>query len=327
MYKALRQAGLQTALFPRENALELTAGAGIIIVDDFHYKESPVYVLTKGAMIVQLWHGVGFKKIGFLEARSSVGLTEERKQYLNHMYSGYDVVISTSEFYTKNLFETSFEAKKIIETGYPRNDVFFRPVNKYDLLESDINLFGKIKRLKKDYKVAVYAPTFRDDGSDPLQHKALDFRALSAFLKKLNVFLILKMHHNSLLYGGFIFDNIYYCHNDHDIYPIMPYVDFMITDYSSIYMDYLLLDKPVIFFPYDEEEYKSKQRELQFDYDSMTPGIKCHSQKELMDAIHDLVVNDKDGYSEKRKELQNLAFKYKDGNASERIVDYLRQNV
>jgi CDP-glycerol glycerophosphotransferase len=98
----------------------------------------------------------------------------------------------------------------------------------------------------------------------------------------------------------------------------------LITDYSSIYTDYLLLNRPVAFFAYDYEYYVNQNREIQFDYDWITPGPNCYNQTELEREILKVLINGQDDYIQKRKEIMDLAFKYQDGNSSERIWQCVR---
>lgn len=107
----------------------------------------------------------------------------------------------------------------------------------------------------------------------------------------------------------------------------MPLTDYMITDYSSIYTDYLTMEKPVLFYPYDGDKYVSQNRELQFDYDWITPGPKVKSPDELMMAMKLLATNKDDGYAPQRAEIGRLAFEHHDGKACARILERLRAEL
>ncbi|SKA72562.1 CDP-glycerol glycerophosphotransferase [Paucidesulfovibrio gracilis DSM 16080] len=322
-YRELRSAGLPCELFPQGDSVQRIASAGTFLADDFHFKDSPLAPLLHNARIVQLWHGVGFKKIGFLEAESGLDLTTERRDYLRRMYSGYDALVSTSPFYTEHLFSTCFESREIIETGYPRNDVFFRRPTRQDMICSSPELYGQVRRLAKERTVALFVPTFRDGGGDFITQAALDLPALDAQLGSINTTLVLKMHSFSNHYQGLRFQNILHCPNHLDIYPLMPLFHGLITDYSSIFTDHLLLDKPQIFFPYDWDDYTGANRELQFDYDWITPGPKARDQQALLEALQDLAAA-RDTHQEKRHEIARLAFSDHDGNAGQRLLDRMR---
>lgn len=322
LVRELHGHGLPAAHFPQSEALEAIAGASVAIADDFHFKENNSYIFTNGAKIVQLWHGVGFKKIGFVEIASSISMTEERKTHLKKMYSDYDAVISTSPFYTENLFRTSFQAKEIWEVGYPRNDVLLRRCSKRDMIGCDREAHMALVEAHKKCKTCLYAPTFRDDHTDPFMHGALKFDKLSKFLREENIFLFLKMHPLSKKYDLENVSNVMMIDNDSDVYPLLPLFDSMVTDYSSIYMDYLHLCRPVIFFPYDKDDYVARLREFQFDYNEMTPGPKCFTQDALHDALGD-VVHGADRYQTERIRLQSLAFARSDAQSCARTAEHV----
>ena len=121
-------------------------------------------------------------------------------------------------------------------------------------------------------------------------------------------------------------DNIVFYDNHRDIYPLLGLTDCLITDYCSIYFDYLHLNKPIIYFPFDYEKYIREDRELIFDYDEMTPGPKCYDQYTLQSEITKTLLEGEDEYKEERKKMLDKSFKYKDGKSSERIYEYIKDN-
>jgi CDP-glycerol glycerophosphotransferase (TagB/SpsB family) len=322
VHRGLITAGLPSVLFPDQDAVTVLAKAGVVVVDDFHYRLNTVQAFTSGAKILQLWHGVGFKKIGFLEAETSLDMSQEQRDYLRSMYSSYDAVISTSPFYTENLFKTSFGAEDIWETGYPRNDVLLRQLTKYDLLGSDPALYGMIRSRAKRHTVCLYAPTFREDHGDPFRHGALNLPELSTFLGANKLVLFIKMHEFSAKHDITNLPNIHVIPNHLDVYPLLPLVNVLITDYSSIYMDFLLLDRPVIFFPYDQKDYAHRLREFQFDYDQMTPGPKCRQQDDIERELLN-VLQSNDAYAADRKRIRQMAFSRRDARSAERVMKHL----
>lgn len=322
VFRELKAQRLPTALFPQQPALDVLAKAGIVVVEDFDYRTNNVCLFTPGAKIVQLWHGVGFKKIGFIEAETSIDLPEERRAHLRRMYSGYDALISTSPFYTENLFKTSFQADEIWETGYPRNDVLLRRPGRHDLVGSSVDLYAQLHAARKKQFTCIYAPTFRDDPNASFPHGAFDLLPLSAFLQRENIALYLKMHPFINLNHVPELPHIHILPSTMDIYPLLPLFDCMITDYSSIYMDYLLLDRPVLFFPFDREDYTRRMREFQFDYDVMTPGPKCLTQEALLEALRGAAHGD-DAWAAERRRVCEMAFAHRDAKACSRIAAHI----
>ena len=158
-------------------------------------------------------------------------------------------------------------------------------------------------------------PTFRDSGRDFL--KFLDLTTFNKFGLINNLLFIFKLHPDTLIKKRESLNNILFYESSKDIYPILPLSDLLITDYSSIYTDYLFLNKPILFFPFDKEEYIKNDRAFQFDYDEFTPGPKAYNQQELERLILN-ILND-DHFANQRDKIKKLAFKYDDDKASERI--------
>lgn len=319
--KMLGEAGLPALFFPSDEAIQTLAAAGTIVVDTFDFRHAPYEPLVRDARLIQLWHGVGFKKIGFMERDSRVPGNYEAAE-LERLYSGYDTVITTSPFYANEVFAKAFQARCVAPLGYPRTDVLFRRPGKLDLLNADYDAFVSLVRLKKERRIILFAPTFRDKVGDAFGSGSLDYAVLDRFLDKAGMHLVIKGHH---LTGGRLVSslpNITVFDNNADVYPLMPLVDLMVTDYSSIFMDYLLLDRPVLFFCPDYDEYIKRNRELQFPYEAMTPGPKCRTQGELHEALAQVALG-RDDYAKDRRALRDKAFLHTDGRASERIAAYL----
>lgn len=92
-----------------------------------------------------------------------------------------------------------------------------------------------------------------------------------------------------------------------DIQELLIETDILITDYSSTYIDYLLLDRPVIFYDFDYDSYIEKDREMYFPYDEVTPGIKAGTFDELMNGMSQ-IVSGIDDFKEDRKKVRDLFY-------------------
>jgi len=328
-YQKLEGKNLPVILFPSLSSIYKLLRTSTVIVDNWMWILRARYHLLIKSKKIQIWHGIPLKKIQLNNPHNLERLRSLRLWtycYLVGLYPYYDAVISTSPFYTKNAFSSAFKTQNILESGYPRNDCFFMKSDDKILLNTDNRTINKVKKYK-DYgcKVVVYTPTYRDTGSDPVKDNALDLKKMSLFAQKNSLVVVIKLHPDpNYLYEVSQMENILIYNNSSDIYPFLPKTDFMITDYSSIYFDYLLLNKPIIFFPYDYEKYVKNDRDLIFDYESMTPGPKCYNQDQLEQQITN-IISGKDDYLEKRNDLLNTAFEHKDGKASERIWNYVSE--
>jgi len=92
----------------------------------------------------------------------------------------------------------------------------------------------------------------------------------------------------------------------------------LITDYSSVYFDFLLTDRPIIFAPFDYDSYIAKDRELYYDYDKVTPGPKCKDWDEVLDWIEKFKTNPS-LYQKERAKAKDKFHKYKDNKNSRRV--------
>ncbi|QGY39571.1 hypothetical protein GM415_05375 [Pseudodesulfovibrio cashew] len=318
-WRELRHHKLPVVLFPDLQAAETLVEAGTVVVDSFDYKFGIYRPLTEGARIVQLWHGVGFKKIGLLEKDTEIA-EKYNKLDLEYLYSGYDDVITTSPFYADEVFEPSFRAGNFPVLGYPRNDALLQKPTRETMLNCDMDAFSRVGACRRERKIILYAPTFRDQTGTPLG--GLDFKRLHDFLDREGLHMVIKAHRLSNVQAASSLPCLSFYENTRDAYPFMPLVDVMVTDYSSIYMDYLLLDRPVVFYCPDYEEYVTYNREFQFPYDEMTPGPKCRDQDAFHAALKTAAYGD-DGFGEARRTLCAKAFLDRDGESSRRIADYL----
>ena len=143
-------------------------------------------------------------------------------------------------------------------------------------------------------------PTFRDDQHDFIKQAGFNFDKLNKILKEKNSILLLKLHPATRIgnvdFGNF--SNLILLDKKIDIYPLLPSTDILITDYSSIYYDYILMrNKDVILFPFDYKEYVENSRDFAFDYLTFSPGIKAWDFDQLYSII---------------KEEPNLSFQERD---------------
>ena len=133
-------------------------------------------------------------------------------------------------------------------------------------------------------------PTFRD--SEKKFFEVMHLESFQRFLKEEHILFCVKLHPKSKLNAEFKAlqtEVVQVIDKDADPYTFLEEADVLVTDYSSIYFDYLLTDKPVVFFDYDLEEYLSDTREMYFDYEEFTPGVKAKDQKELEDALKEAI--------------------------------------
>ncbi len=330
VYKTLKENNLPVLYHPTLFSIYILLRTNILIASSTVWIKKCKYHLLFRSKKIQLFHGVALKKVELSVPKRAEYNNSFKGKLDNNIrgrYPLYDLCISTSEYCTEKLFAKSFRAKVFLESGYPRNDLFFNgPDNKYVLLESDQKAISTITSLRTEgYKIVLYAPTFRDAGADAISGGISDVNTLSEFASKHKVAFVFKLHISAgARYKLQACPNIIEYDSSKDIQPLLKVSDILITDYSSVYIDYLLLDRPVIFFPYDHEKYITSDRDMSFDYNWITAGPKCYSQQELQKALKD-ILEQKDDFAEKRREVRKAVFKYKDGKASKRVWDFIEE--
>lgn len=263
-----------------------------------HLLTSKVYVVTHGigdvnrwtcgnAKIVNLFHGLPYKKIGLDDPKHIMSW-----QYiLTHPTSvrPFDLQLSTSPF-IEEIFKRSFKVRdnRYVESMLPRNMILMKSKEEIEQFlkdTKDTTTLAAIEKLKQYDKVFIYMPTFRDSNRDFIDQAGFDFNMLQEVMEKQNALFIFKMHpftHSPKLNEFPGSNNIMIIDKTVDVYPLLPFTTGLLTDYSSIYFDYILIgERRVIFYPFDYEEYKSKDRSFNFD-ESYMRGEYCYSFDDLL---------------------------------------------
>jgi CDP-glycerol glycerophosphotransferase len=275
---------------------------------------------------INLWHGFPLKTIGKFQGGSYLVDKIDNNIFLETMYNlstkGFwsdRYLLTTSEFAAEIMGEAfRIPNKKRIISGYPRNyeTVFNESINFEASFESDD--LEKIRSAKKNNKcLFAYLPTFRDY-MDTKIFGTKDIDELLSFLDFLesqNIIIIGKFHFANKdkdmmkISSHKAFINL---SSDVDVYSFIKYSDVLITDYSSIYFDYLLSEKPIVFFPYDLNYYMYEDRGLIFDYNEYTPGPIVKNIEEfenlLVGGTNKLIYNYHNNYDDKAKCLKKKIF-------------------
>lgn len=282
---------------------------------------------SKNQILVQLWHGMPLKCMGFLEPRTLA--QRHTLDRLRRISNKIDIMISSSAV-SRLALATCFgmDPAKIKVTGQPRNDRLLKPVEDISNLEAALNT--KIS----DKKLILYAPTFRRGfgrtdsiswSESPVNPTTL--REISLFLSKKNCLLLIKLHPAEERHSlGQLPDNIIVISSKQmqsyslDVQDVLKVTDVLITDYSSIYFDFLLLDRPIIFFPWDIEEYKKNRGFILEPYSFWAPGPQVRDCQHLISEL-EKCLKDPSYYRNERRLVNDLINTYRDDKASERVFN------
>lgn len=265
----------------------------------------------KDQIYIQTWHGGGaFKKCGY-----DVSDAKERPP-VDHVKE-WDYFIATDP-YNASMIKTSCGYNKNVKIlGLPRSDVIVNAT------ASDIETLRKkiIPQIEKNKKIILYAPTFREN---ELENKKVNLPIQQ--LSSCDEYVILVRLHpyvRSYLDLNDLADNMINVSQYPNVQDLLLISDCLITDYSSIIFDYSILERPIIFYTYDYEDYMQERSGFYLDYETDLPGIRIDTQakllKNLLDYEH-LCQNCE-------KQLRNFNEKYNklnDGSVCERVVEFIQ---
>lgn len=263
---------------------------------------------SKSQIVVNLWHGTPLKRIGNLEK----GLEKID-------YNFFTFVVASSPLY-KPIMANIFgcEEEQVIITGNPRNDELFIEDKKLD------DSFRKEKQ-----KVILWLPTYREYNEDYVVSllRTSQLEQLNTKLKKIHCKLIIKLHPlqtASVKVGEY--SNIEFAtqkdleQRNISVYALLRNADALITDYSSVYFDYMLLNRPIAFTVEDIEEYRNKRGFVFEDPFEYMPGMKLSSYEDLEQFITNVVEAD-DPYAAEREKVNMIMNSYNDGKSSQRVEE------
>lgn len=339
--EAILDAGGMAVLQPSWLSLWLILRCDILVTDMAEWFNYGAYQLSRGAKLIQIWHGAPLKHIELDVYRKRLSdmslwmrpLLSLHKRFIGR-YPNYDVVVATSQNFIVDAFSNSFNAKRFIPCGYPRNDILLGWPQQNSVSDAllkvnvDENAIKVVQRARENgKKICLYVPTFRKDLTDPFGG-GLNLAGLSEFASLKNILIVLKQHpamqgRNSVSQ----YENLVEYGALKDVYPAMIYCDILITDYSSIYFDFLLLDRPIVFFAPDLDDYLKNDRDMYFDYEKMTPGKKCYRYAELEQQLEVILNNNgEDAYSDNRAEIRNYTYDFCDNQSGRRLMQAVCDN-
>lgn len=289
-------------------------------------------VCVGGAVSVNTWHGVGLKKVWFQNKSSFAYKAYNEKNPLKRMikmmlvkanFTKENYVISTSEA-VSSYYPSTFNLDKdyILELGQARNDVFF------DSSLED----GNVPDFLKKEKIITYMPTHRNYGKGKKEiviDQCLDYEKLNQLCVENDCYFVIKKHiHIKQSSPRVHYDRVIDI-SDSGVDPqiLLKYTDILITDYSSCYTDYLLIDRPVIFYVFDYDDYVNNLRDLYFVFEDVTPGPKVKEFEELIDVLQQ-TIDGNDSFSSERERVKNIFYsKENQGKVASKQVDYILENI
>lgn len=278
-----------------------------------------------GAVTVNLWHGLMWKRINFDATGHSGVLADLHHKILAKLEEAEWHLTSSTEI--SKIIKTAFctKERKMIRAGYPRNSIFYDK-NKIRLCRKKVFLN---LNLTESAKIITYMPTFRDKTNDVFSfEKLIDNQELNTILEKSNAYIVEKSHFISAERSdkGNVKENqnrIKFL-NHIGATELLAASDMLITDYSSCFFDYLILNRPIIHFIYDYDYYVNNDRGVYYTKEEVACGKTPETVEELMLAIEEYL-NDPMLDVELRDKQKNRFWEYDSEDTCEQIYREIRR--
>lgn len=281
----VRSLGYESYTFYSKEGIKNATRAGISVYSHA-LLDFGLFPLVGGSTIVCLWHGVGFKKI--YNSKYS-GMSLFMKKALDRFFSWTrrDITTVTSK-YTFDQFQYLFNLKPstIIITGQPRNDVLFRDMRKSDVIR-DTNI-------PENKRLILYMPTYRSvtmgaDHMENIVRSLYDSKELIAVLDETNSVFVAKLHpltpHIDIKNrDNFVILDYGAVKNNQELLTVS---DMMVTDYSSCFVDFALLNRPIGFFTPDEKQFIEQSEGMDDVFFRISNMNKATSPEQLAQLIRE----------------------------------------
>ncbi|WP_245634535.1 CDP-glycerol glycerophosphotransferase family protein [Janibacter limosus] len=280
----------------------------------------PHYIRRRrDGVYLQTWHGTPLKRM-LHDLDEVVGRDEGYVDRVTNAVAQWTTLLSPSPYATQ-AFRSAFQYDgDVLEVGYPRNDILCAP-DSSTLVEQVMQRL----QLPEGKRIVLYAPTFRDDSKG---RRGFSFELpfdLERFAQEMgdDVVLLLRMHvliADKLVVPKHLRHRVVDVSKYPDIQELYLISDVLVTDYSSVFFDFALLERPMVFHAYDLDKYRDQLRGFYLDYPSEVPGPITTTEDELYTALRTSLAPGGTDRSLIDAFIARFA-PHDDGHAAARVVD------
>ncbi|BAN49746.1 CDP-glycerol glycerophosphotransferase family protein [Metapseudomonas resinovorans] len=288
-------------------------------------------------IVVNLWHGIPLKRL-FALANPTLRENADRVAFRRRERARYQGLVCSSEVdsYAMAAIFHPIEYSRLWLTGLPRNDFLRMPEAALPgFLASEVDT---IRRFKRGRRLVTYAPTFREsevEAASCYQFSDEQISRLKALMARHDAVFGFRMHY--FRKGDQLFNMERYIDGEtlfdlghkaiHEIAPVLRESDLVVTDYSSVYIDALYLDKPVFSFAYDLEHYQARQNGLLYDMELAFPGPVLKDFDDLLRALDEELTCPRQVAGGRYAQTKKLFFSFQDDRNSARVVGKLNELI
>jgi hypothetical protein len=285
----------------------------------FFTTSSKIDFFSDRQIVTNIWHGIFYKKIAMLCGNPPLLA---------------DITVGTSVL-TKKMFSEAFGVSEdsVYISGYPRNDMLF------EAQKNKGHIKKRIPGVSPFQKIAIWMPTFRNntlgykDGvevGNPFYIENFDISSFNNLLKENNTLCLLKPHPSAPKYKDYrnvsnvrFIDNMWIAEQGMTLYHLLGCTDLLISDVSSVIIDYMLLDQPIICVSTDFEEYRASRGFYFEDIENWIPGRINTNQEMFFEDLENVIKNGEDPSKQKREKLKKYFFDHQDEHSTERLAKYV----
>ncbi len=289
-------------------------------------------------IFVSLGHGIYFKTMGYMKPRTHLNTRDRKKRLSTMEYNRKSINLMAATSGTcKTMLASCYhlEGDKVKITGLPRMDDLFKP-NHSQVRDK---WFPEVSYKK----LFIFMPTHRKNEEGNLKEGESmieaflndDLSEFNAMLESQNAAFLIKLHPFEFNLIPKLSEKIVNKRvnivqadqmEDLSLYSLLGSTDCLITDYSSVYFEYLALNKPIIFVNADLEKYENSRPMLLTPYKEWTPGPFVKSLSELTEEIEN-ISKENDSHQAFRERIKNILLAYSDANSSKRVWDEIQSKI
>lgn len=292
-----------------KKAVPLTKGSKIVFCDNYFAFLAGIK-FDKETSVIQLWHANGAIKMFGLEAKYTEKTTKLDKQRYLDVYSKFTHYVVSSQKMA-NIFSRNYNQDiQILPYGYLPTDNYFNQT----WYENNKKIV--YQRFSKNKKIALYVPTYRELANDI----PINFNRLHKEIGDEWTILVKAHPHDTALKERVSKEHhIVTDFGELNLQQLLPFVDCLITDYSSVPFEYTLANSngKIVFFCYDLTDY-DKQVGIEQDFIEWAPGKIVSNEQQLIEAILDTESNSFDVFNQ-------IWNQYSDGNATNQLIEWVNK--
>lgn len=315
-----------------EEATQALRHAGVAVMNQgfVDFSDTTGGLDCAGALTVNLWHGVPWKKIGMDSQSGNSALRGLYAKMVCRMQTS-ELYLALSDEFARILQGAYFvPADRVILAGYPRNSLFYDEKALALGREKVLNALRENGKTAENVKIITYMPTFRDKTEQVFSFTQLkDDPRFQALLEKHNAVVVQKAHFVSDQRnggGGESEDPRILNLNGLSAQELMAGTDLLVTDYSSCFFDFLMTDRPIIHYLYDYAYYSDEDRGLYYRAEDVVCGDAAADVRELLDAL-DTNLSEPEKNARLRQERRRRFMTYESEDACRRIFEAISQRI